>query len=313
VSQNIEVTETDNLAAPKAARSSTLGFFMSLPPVLILLGFIGLPILLAFSFSLGHTSGPNEIIALIGQEIYEKDSWWGTFDAYRAVFQDARFGPDLRTTLAVSFIATFLVVVMALGMGIYQRIVGGKLAMIMISLSLVPLFVPVVIAAFAIRTFYDGNGFLKSLLFHFGIDFPTITMTTNAITIGTIWTSLPFAILMVSSGLQSIPDALIETAQDAGASFLRIVRTIMIPLAFVPIVIAITFTAIGIMGSFTVPYFLGANQPTMLGVEIAQFFGPYNRPQLSVVMAFVIFIAASLVAVLYVWANVRSAKQSGRI
>lgn len=286
---------------------------MSLPPVLVLLGFIGVPIVLAFAFSLGHTSGPNEIISLIGQEIYEKDSWWGTLDAYRAVFQDSRFGPDLRTTLSVTFIATFLVVVMALGMGIYQRIVGGKLAMVMISLSLVPLFVPVVIAAFAIRTFYDGNGFLKSLLYHFGIDFPTITMTTNAITIGTIWTSLPFAILMVSSGLQSIPDALIETAQDAGASFFRIVRTIMIPLAFVPIVIAITFTAIGIMGSFTVPYFLGANQPTMLGVEIAQFFGPYNRPQLSVVMAFVIFIAASLVAVLYVWANVRSAKQSGRI
>ena len=313
MSQNIEVTDTNNLAAPKAARLSTLGFFMSLPPVLVLLGFIGVPIVLAFAFSLGHTSGPNEIISLIGQEIYEKDSWWGTLDAYRAVFQDSRFGPDLRTTLSVTFIATFLVVVMALGMGIYQRIVGGKLAMVMISLSLVPLFVPVVIAAFAIRTFYDGNGFLKSLLYHFGIDFPTITMTTNAITIGTIWTSLPFAILMVSSGLQSIPDALIETAQDAGASFFRIVRTIMIPLSFVPIVIAITFTAIGIMGSFTVPYFLGANQPTMLGVEIAQFFGPYNRPQLSVVMAFVIFIAASLVAVLYVWANVRSAKQSGRI
>ena len=313
MSQNIEVTDTNNLAAPKAARLSTLGFFMSLPPVLVLLGFIGVPIVLAFAFSLGHTSGPNEIISLIGQEIYEKDSWWGTLDAYRAVFQDSRFGPDLRTTLSVTFIATFLVVVMALGMGIYQRIVGGKLAMVMISLSLVPLFVPVVIAAFAIRTFYDGNGFLKSLLYHFGIDFPTITMTTNAITIGTIWTSLPFAILMVSSGLQSIPDALIETAQDAGASFFRIVRTIMIPLAFVPIVIAITFTAIGIMGSFTVPYVLGANQPTMLGVEIAQFFGPYNRPQLSVVMAFVIFIAASLVAVLYVWAHVRSAKQSGRI
>lgn len=313
MSQNIEVTDTNNLAAPKAARLSTLGFFMSLPPVLVLLGFIGVPIVLAFAFSLGHTSGPNEIISLIGQEIYEKDSWWGTLDAYRAVFQDSRFVPDLLTTLSVTFIATFSVVVMALGMGIYQRIVGGKLAMVMISLSLVPLFVPVVIAAFAIRTFYDGNGFLKALLYHFGFDFPTITMTTNAITIGTIWTSLPFAILMVSSGLQSIPDALIESAQDAGASFFRIVRTIMIPLAFVPIVIAITFTAIGIMGSFTVPYLLGANQPTMLGVEIAMFFGPYNRPQLSVVMAFVIFITASLVAVLYVWANVRSAKQSGRI
>lgn len=308
---NVEVTE--NLAAQKAARNSIFGFILSIPPVLVLLGFVGFPILLAFAFSLGHTGGLNQVISIIGQEVYTKESWWGTLDAYRSVFTDARFLPDLRTTLFVSFFATTVVILMALGMAIYQRIRGGKLATIMISLSLVPLFVPVVIAAFAVRTFYDGNGFIKALFAQFGFDFPTLTMTTNAITIGTIWTSLPFAILMVSSGLQSIPDALIETAQDAGASFFRIVRTIMIPLAFVPIVIATTFTAIGIMGSFTVPYFLGANQPTMFGVEIAMFFGPYNRPQQSVVMAFVIFTAASLIAVLYVWANVRSAKQSGRI
>jgi len=313
VPESIQVSKTENLATSRVARFSLIGFLMSLPPVLVLLCFVGAPILIAFAFSLGHTGGLNQIISLVGQEIYTKDAWWGTFDAYNSVFQDARFGPDLRTTLTVTIFATVVVTVMALGMGIYQRIHGGKLATIIVSLSLVPLFVPVVIAAFAIRTFYDGNGFLKAVLYQFGIDFPTLTMTANAITIGTIWTSLPFAILMVSSGLQSIPDALIESAQDAGASFFRIVRTIMIPLAFVPIVIAVTFTAIGIMGSFTVPYFLGANQPTMLGVEIAMFFGPYNRPQQSVVMAFVIFVAASLIAVAYVWANVRSAKQSGRI
>lgn len=313
MSQAIKAKSQGDLAAKKAARSSVLGFLMSLPPVLVLVTFVGFPIVLAFAFSLGHTGGLNQIISLIGQEIYTKESWWGTLDAYKSVFNDTRFPGGLRVTLGVTFISTLVVIVLALGMGIYQRIRGGKLAAILVSLSLVPLFVPVVIAAFAIRTFYDGNGFIKALLYQFGIDFPTLTMTSSAVAIGTIWTSLPFAILMVSSGLQGIPDALIETAQDAGASFFRIVRTIMIPLAFVPIVIATTFTAIGIMGSFTIPYFLGANQPNMLGVEIAMFFGAYNRPQQSVVMAFIIFAAASVIAVLYVWANVRSAKQSGRI
>ena len=297
----------------KPARLSLLGFVMSLPPVLVLLCFIGIPIILALLLALGHVGGPNKIVALIGQEIYPKTQWWGTFDAFKAVFKDSRFLPDLRTTLAISFGATAIVITMAMGMAIYQRIRGGRLASVLVTLSLVPLFVPVVIAAFAIRTFYDGVGFFKTLFYHVGIDFPTLTLTSWAVVIGTVWTSLPFAILMISSGLQSIPDALIETAQDAGASFIRIVATIMIPLAFVPIVIATTFTAIGIMGSFTVPYFLGANQPTMLGVEIFNFFGPYNRPQHSVVMAFVIFASASLIAVFYVWANVRSAKQSGRI
>ena len=307
-----EVAKQEYLA-PKRARYSLLGFFMSLPPVLVILCFIGGPILLAFAFSLGFTGGPNKIVALIGQEIYKKSQWWRTFDAYKSVFKDSRFPGDFKTTLLVSFGATVIVISMALGMALYQRIIGGRLAATLTYLSLVPLFVPVVIAAFAIRTFYDGTGFFKSIFNQLGGTFPTLTMTSWAVVIGTVWTSLPFALLMISSGFQGIPDALIETAQDAGASFTRIIRTIMIPLASAQIIIAATFTAIGVMGSFTVPYFLGANQPTMLGVEIANFFGAYNRPQQSVVMAFVIFAAASVIAFVYVWVNVRSAKQSGRI
>jgi len=308
-----EVTAVESLAVKKTARLSLLGFFMAMPPVLVIISFIGAPILLALAFSLGFITGPNRIVALIGQEIYPKTSWWGTLDAFKSVINDSRFPGDLKTTLTVTIVSTTLVIIMALGMAIYQRIIGGRIASILVALSLVPLFVPVVISAFALRTFYDGTGFLKTVFYHIGLNFPTLTMTSNAVVIGVIWTSLPFAILMISSGMQSVPDALIESAQDAGAGFLRIVATIMIPLAFVPIVIATTFTAIGIMGSFTIPYFLGANQPTMLGVEISNFFGPYNRPQHSVVMAFIIFSAAAGIAILYIWANIRSAHQSGRI
>ncbi|MEI6216459.1 MAG: ABC transporter permease subunit [Actinomycetes bacterium] len=286
---------------------------MALPPVLLVVAFVGLPILIGFTFSFGFTSGPNRVVSLIGQQIHTKDHWWGTFAAYRDVIHDARFAGDLILTLVVTAISTSLVLVMSLGIGVYQRMVGGRIATIMSTLTLVPLFVPVVISSWAIHTFYSGDGFMRTVFHHVGINFPTLTSTTSAIVIGTIWTSLPFAILMVTSGFQSIPDALIETAQDAGAGFFRIVRTVLIPLALTPIIIAATFTAIGILGSFTIPYFLGPNQPTMLGVEISNFFGSYNRPQQSIVMAFIVFMAASGIAVAYIWANVRSAKQSGRI
>lgn len=307
------VATKEGFAEVKTAKLSTLGFFMALPPVLLVILFVGLPIFVAFIFSIGYTGGPNRVISIIGQDIFVKDNWWGTGAAYGAVFKDERFWPDFALTLIVTFLATSTVLVMSLGMGLYQRIKGGRLASILSMLSLVPLFVPVVIAAYAIAQFYNGVGFMRTFMAQFGIEFPIITATRNAIVIGTIWTSLPFAILMITSGLQSVPNALIETAQDAGASFMRIVRTILIPLAFVPIVIAGTFTAIGIMGSFTVPLFLGPNQPTMLGVEISNFFTAYNRPQQSIVMAFVIFAAASGIAIIYIWANIRSAKQSGRI
>jgi ABC-type spermidine/putrescine transport system permease subunit I len=286
---------------------------MALPPVLLVVGFVGLPILIGFTFSLGFTTGPNRVVSLIGQQIHTKSHWWGTFDAYRDVIRDSRFAGDFALTLLVTLISTTLVILMSLGIGVYQRMIGGRIASIMSTLTLIPLFVPVVISSWAIHTFYSGDGFMRSFFATFGINVPTLTSTTSAIIIGTIWTSLPFAILMVTSGLQSIPDALIESAQDAGAGFFRIIRTVLIPLALTPIVIATTFTAIGILGSFTIPYFLGPNQPTMLGVEISNFFGSYNRPQQSIVMAFIVFMAASGIAVAYIWANVKSAKQSGRI
>lgn len=303
----------ESFEAKTTSKLSVIGFFMALPPMLLVVCFVGLPILIGFTFSLGFTGGPNRVVSIIGQEIHKKDHWWGTFAAYIDVVKDSRFPGDLRTTIFVTVISTLLVLILALGIAIYQRIIGGRIATVMITLTLIPLFVPVVISSWAIHTFYAGDGFMRTFFSHFGINFPTLTSTVSAIVIGSVWTSLPFAILMVTSGLQSVPDALIETAQDAGAGFFRIVRTILVPLAMTPIVIAATFTAIGIMGSFTIPLFLGPNQPTMLGVEISNFFGAYNRPQQSIVMAFIIFAAASGIAFIYIWANVKSAKQSGRI
>lgn len=295
------------------ARPSFLGLALSLPPLLLVLIFVGLPIFIGFTFSLGFTKGPNRIISIIGQQIHVKNHWWGTFAAYSDVFHDSRFLGDLGLTLFVTVLSTVLVILMGLAISIYQRLIRSKQASVLVTLAIIPLFVPVVISAWAIHTFYGGDGFLRSFFAQFGISFPTLTSTASAIVIGSIWTSLPFAILMISSGMQGIPDALIDAAKDCGAPVARIIGHILIPLAKTPIIIAASFTAIGILGSFTIPLFLGPNQPTMLGVEISNFFGSYNRPQQSLVMAFIVFLAASGIAILYVWSNIKSAKESGRI
>ena len=292
---------------------SPLGFGLTLPPLLIVLVFVGLPILIGLTFSLGFTTGPNRVIAIIGQQIHKKNHWWGTFSAYNDVVHDSRFLGDLSLTIFVTVLSTTLVLLLALSIGLYQRLIGGRKAAVLVTLSIVPLFVPVVISAWAIHTFYSGDGFMRTLFSHIGINFPTLTSTPSAIIIGTVWTSLPFAILMISSGLQAIPDALIESAKDCGASAFRVVVNILLPLAKTPIIIAASFTSIGILGSFTIPLFLGPNQPTMLGVEISNFFGSYNRPQQSLVMAFIVFAIASGIAVAYVRSNINSARESDRL
>lgn len=286
---------------------------MALPPILIVLFFVGVPVVVALAFSLGFTGGLNEIVALVGQNVHEAEHWYGTLAAWTEVLEDPQFVQNLTVTVAVTLISTAVALFMALGIGLYLRLRGGWLANLLSGLAVVPLLIPVVISAWAILSFYSADGFIRSVFAQVGLDAPVWGYTLVAIVIGSVWTSLPFAVLMVASGLQSIPDAIIDAARDAGASMPRIIVSILMPMAFVPIVIAGTFTAIGVIGSFTVPYFTGPNSPTMMGVMLAKYFSSYNQPQQSVVMAFTVFLAASAIGAFYVWANFRSAKEEGRV
>lgn len=304
---------TADRSARRARRSAAAGFLLALPPVVVIALFVGVPVVLALAFSVGFTGGLNSVIAAVGQNVHRADGAVPTFAAYGDVFATEAFWQDLALTLGVTAASTAIVLVLAGGIGLYLRLHGGWLARFLSAVAIVPLFIPVVIASWAILTFYAADGFVRSLLAQVGVEGPVWSYTAVAIVIGSAWTSLPFAVLMIASGLQSVPDALIEAARDAGAGTVRIVRTILLPMCAVPIVIAVTFTAIGVIGSYTVPYFTGPNAPTMLGVALASYFTSYNQPQQSLVMAFVVFLAAAVIGALYVWANFRSARQEGRI
>ncbi|HZX04092.1 sugar ABC transporter permease [Kribbella sp.] len=299
--------------ARRAREGQARGLFMALPPIVLIALFIGFPIVLAFGFSFGFTGGLNKTIALIGQNVHHARGATPTFGAYSDLFADQRFLGDLVVTVVVTLVSTTVVILLATTIGLYLKCRGGVLGKVLSALAVIPLFIPVVIASWAILGFYSADGFLRSVAAQFGVEFPIWSFTMVTVIIGSVWTSLPFATLLVSSGLQAVPQAMIDAARDAGASFFRVVTSILVPMAGVPIVIATTFTAIGTLGSFTVPYFTGPNSPNMLGVDMSNYFSAFNQPQQSVVMAFVVFAIASGIAAVYVWANFRSAKESGAV
>jgi ABC-type spermidine/putrescine transport system permease subunit I len=288
-------------------RRNTVGLLLVAAPTLVVVVFVGVPVIDALGFSLGFTGGINSALSLIGQDIVSGF----TGAVYVTLFQTPKFVTDLIATLGVTLLSTGITLVVALLVAVILRLKGGRVGKVLSVLAVMPIFVPVVIASWAILTFYDGTGFLRSLFGTFGMSFPTWGFTLVAVVIGSVWTSLPFAVLMVAGALQGVPDALIEAAKDAGASTWRVVWRILLPMASTQIVIATTFTVIGVLGSFTVPYFTGPNSPTMLGVDIVQYFQAFNRPQQSTAQAFVIFGFAAVASVFYLWSTVR-ANRGGR-
>lgn len=282
----------------EARRHGFIGFLMSLPPMIVLVLFVGVPVVLAILFSFGYTGGLNQVAAQVGMDVRHGSPF--TVAAYKDILEDPRFLRDLIVTLIVTVVGTAAVVVITTAIALYMRMSRSKAGSLLAGLAVVPLFIPVVIASWANLIFYQSNGFLRSLFAQFGLQAPVWGFTTVGVIIASVWVNLPFAMLMTISGVQSVPEDFIDCARDAGASNLRIIGEILLPLAKVPILIAATFTAIGILGQSTVPYFTGPNAPTMLGVDISKYYQAFNRPQQSVVIAVIMFLFGIGIAVAYI-------------
>ncbi|MGO1921737.1 MAG: ABC transporter permease, partial [Microbacterium sp.] len=284
-------------ARAAAVRRRSVGFAMALPPVVLIALFVGVPVALSVGFSFGMTGGLNGTAAAIGQNVHTADGLV-TLDAYRQLFADPRFARDLAATIIVTVTTTVATLSLAVGVAVLLRLRGGWLGALVAGLGVVPLFIPVVIASWAILNFYAGDGFVRSLFAQVGIEAPTLGFTVAGVVIASIWVNLPFALLMATSGMQAVPQALIDAARDSGASTLGVVRSVLIPMAGIPLIIAATFTAIGVLGQFTVPYFMGPNAPQQLGVAISKYFQSFNQPQQAAAIAVVVFVIASGVAAL---------------
>jgi len=286
------------------------GLLLAAPPIVVVALFIGFPIVAAVLYSFGYGGGPNSVVSAIAQGQH-LSTGGPTLGAYRDVFTDPSFARSLVVTVEVTAASTVATLLLAGAVALYARLSGSRVARVLSALAVVPLFIPVVIGSYALLTFYAKDGFLASVADLLHLPQPVYSYTMTGVTIGEVWTSMPFAVLMLTSGFAAVPDALIEAARDVGSSTARTVWSVILPMATVPLIIAATFTAIGVIGSFTVPYLIGPTAPNMLGPDIQQTFGPFNRAQQAQVMAVVLFVLASVIGAAYVWANVRAARRSG--
>lgn len=285
---------------------------MVLPPVAVVAVFIGFPVGAAIAYTLGKTGGPNSVVALIAQRQHVARHGV-TFAAYREVLGNSHVRGDLWATVWVTLATIAAVVVLSWAIGLYVRLSDSWIARAVSSLSVIPLFIPVVIASYAILTFYAAQGFIKTLAYHAGWhSFPTLGYTMWAVLIGEVWVNVPFGVLMMSSGLNAVPNALIEAARDSGASLPRTIRSVLLPMNVIPTVIVATFTGIYVLGSFTVPYLTGPSAPNLLGVSMSQFFQSFNQPQQAEVMAMIVFVLAVGLGAIYVWANMRAARRASQ-
>ncbi|BDP44471.1 spermidine/putrescine ABC transporter permease (plasmid) [Deinococcus aetherius] len=306
MSRAVRVPPASDGEASHRRREALWGLLFVLPPLAVLVTLVVLPALDAVRFSLGLVPADN-VSYTSGLNLVRSDV--PTLQVFRDLFANPVFGRNLSLTLFVTFASMLLLAVLSYALALYGRFGVGRLRSIARTLALLPMFVPGVIAAYALITFYGDNGLFEAMLGRVGLPYETVVRRDWGVVLGSVWTGVPFAVLMLSSGLDAVSEEQIEAARDAGAGFWTVLWRVVLPLNLVPLLIVLTFTFIGVFGSFTVPYLLGPTSPQMLGVSMQLYFGSFRQPQVAVAMAVFSFVVCAFAGALYVLATTR---QQGR-
>ncbi|HVC78932.1 MAG TPA: ABC transporter permease subunit [Chloroflexota bacterium] len=237
-----------------------------------------------------------------------------SLEIYRQLFINADYRLDRKAvvfTIEVTIITLIVLFAICYPLAMYLRFGKGRLPAFFRTLSLIPLFIPTIISAYAFISFYQQGNFLDVLLQNlhleqtmFGGRYPQLIDNRTGIVMAEVWNNIPITVLLLGAGLGEIDNSLIESARDVGAGLWRIFAGILFPLTLRQFLVAFILAFIGVMGSYNIPALLGPTLPQMLGPAMNDNISQ-QRLIIAEAEAVLTFAIAAVVGLLYVVAVVR--------
>ena len=134
---------------------------------------------------------------------------------------------------------------------------------------------------------------------------PGLLYDMKGIILCNLWFNIPFSAMLLSAALSNVTDSYVESAKDAGCGWKMILIKIIWPLVYKDIIVAATFILMGQIGSFTIPYLTGPNNPKMLGILLYQQVNTYLDYQRAAALSVLMFIICLSGAVVYIKSNMK--------
>lgn len=222
------------------------------------------------------------------------------------VLKQKMFFPLLGQTILWTFVNVFFHVtggmILALllnrpmkGKGIYR------------TLLVLPWAVPQVIAVLAWRGEFNYSfGYFNVILTNLGL--PAVQWLTEpvanfvAMCLVNIWLGIPFMMVIILGGLQSISGEYYEAAEMDGATGFQMFKDITLPLlkpVLTPVILLGTFWT---FNNFNVPFFINQNELESSDILVTGLFRAafqYNRYGFSAAFAFVVFALLLIFTIFY--------------
>jgi putative spermidine/putrescine transport system permease protein len=229
------------------------GMLLLAPALMLLLGLFGVPAIWSVA---GALTGADGRFSLEHPRM--------AFDVY---------GWDVLFTAWLVCLSVMTVALVSIAIAGYLTLGGNRTAVRILGwLYRWPLFVPMICAAQMMRSFLAKNGMLNNTLIAMHVMTPlqaSSFLDWRGILVTFTWKQVPFVTLMLAGAMASLDRGMIEAARNLGASRVRVLAGIVLPLVRAPLLVACILTFVTLMSVLSVPVMLTADTPTMITVDMA--------------------------------------------
>ena len=257
-----------------------------------------------FVYVFGTTLVPVFASILLGFQNPPRGGGFPSLESYKLVIQDYQFVSAFVNTLIITFTSVGL-----------ELILGLIVAMVMArpfkgrgmfrAIMLLPLGIPVVVAASNMRYIFLSSGYLNQALIDLSlisqpIDWLRYPLALFTVAISDMWKVTPLVMLILLAGLESIPSELYEAAQVDGAGVWQRFRRITLPLLKPAITSAVVIRGIDAFRIFAHPMGLGVGRT----VPVLSTFGYYEYQRVyyttSAATSTILLVMILVTVVLYI-------------
>jgi ABC-type spermidine/putrescine transport system permease subunit I len=177
-----------------------------------------------------------------------------------------------------------------------------------------PLFIPFIVAAQCMRTFLAKNGMLNNTIVAAGLLDPDQTVSLldwRGIIITFVWKQVPFVAMLLAGAMASLDRAAIEAARNLGASRLRCLIEVALPLVAPTLMVGLILSFVTMLSVLSVPMMVAGSQPTMLTVDIAFRINAYGDYAVANALGVISYLMTAVTAWLYLRYSLRQHREAG--
>lgn len=263
-------------------------FIMGIPISIWLILLVIIPVIIMLIMSFRVKLGPQVFSGFsLGNyiEFFKKEMYWKL----------------LLKSLWISLIvsATAIVVTFPLAYYISRKLKRFKNLLFMLIIT--PLWVSYLIRIIAWRTILGNKGLINTILLTTGIIKEPIELfiyNRFSVVLTLTYIAIPFVFIPLYTALEKIPKNLVDASMDLGASEIKTIFTVIIPIASPGLVTGFMLSFIVALGDYIIPQQLGGAGGLMYGNVVWAQFGTISNWNLGSALGFILFLIAAIVILL---------------